>query len=60
MKQSVSIFITCMSVLLLIGRSALTGEEVARLSIKQFSTNENNLIFKETLLDHKKDDEIAI
>lgn len=42
----------------LVGCSAITGEEVARLPINEVST-ENNLIVKEVSLDLKKDEEIA-
>lgn len=42
----------------LIGCSAITGEEVARLPINEIST-ENNLVVKEVSLDLKKDEEIA-
>lgn len=42
----------------LIGCSAITGEEVARLPINEVST-ENNLIVKEVSLNLKKDEEIA-
>jgi len=44
--------------LLLIGCSALTGEEIARLKINKVST-EGNFTAKEAMLDLKKGDEIA-
>ncbi|HEY0656421.1 MAG TPA: hypothetical protein VGD65_24980 [Chryseosolibacter sp.] len=43
----------------LLSCDALTGEEIARLSINQVST-EGNLVVKEATLDLKKDDEIAV
>ena len=45
--------------LLLTGCDALTGKEVGRLQINQLST-EGNLAIKETTLDLKKGEEIAI
>ncbi|GAA3520416.1 hypothetical protein GCM10022393_38320 [Aquimarina addita] len=56
MRKSITIFILP---LLIIACSALTGEEIARLSINKLSS-ENNLIIKEATLDLKKGDEIAI
>jgi len=60
MRKLLSIFILSVSLTLLIGCDALTGEEVARLSINQISSDDNNLILKETSLNLKKDEEIAI
>lgn len=42
----------------MVGCSAITGEEVARLPVNEIST-ENNLVAKEVSLDLKKDEEIA-
>lgn len=45
--------------LVLTGCDAMLGKEVGRLPINQLSA-EGNLVIKETTLDLKKDDEIAI
>lgn len=45
--------------LVLTGCDAMLGKEVGRLQINQLSS-EGNLVVKETTLDLKKDDEIAI
>lgn len=60
MRILLSIFALSVSLTLLTGCDALTGKEVARLSINQVSTDDDNLIIKETSLDLKKGDEIAI
>ncbi len=56
MKKLVILF--CLPIILL-GCSALMGEEIARLSINQVST-EGNPVIKEVSLDLKKGEEIAI
>lgn len=60
MRKSLSILIFSISFAFLTGCGALTGEEVARLPVNQVSTDDNNLIIKETTLDLKKDQEVAI
>lgn len=60
MRILLSILALSVSLTLLTGCDALTGKEVARLSINQVSTDDDNLIIKETSLDLKKGDEIAI
>ncbi|MDC1162592.1 hypothetical protein OAT18_04040 [Tenacibaculum sp.] len=60
MKIILSTLILLASLTLLTGCDALTGKEVARLSINQVSTDDNNLIIKETSLDLKNGEEIAI
>jgi hypothetical protein len=60
MKTLLSILAFTISLTILTGCEALTGKEVARLSINQVSTNNNNLIIKEATLDLKKGEEILI
>ena len=59
MKKIFSTLITGLTILVLSGCSALTGEEIARLTINKISTDDN-IIVKETSLDLKKGEEIAI
>ncbi|MEW7278937.1 hypothetical protein ABW636_10115 [Aquimarina sp. 2201CG1-2-11] len=59
MNKLLSIITTLLVFAGLTGCSALTGEEIARLAINQVSTDDNNLIIKETSLSLKKGDEIA-
>ncbi|TCI84526.1 hypothetical protein [Tenacibaculum sp. M341] len=59
MKKSLSLPVFLITIIL-IGCSVLTGKEVARLSINEVSTENANLIIKETSLNLKKDEEIAI
>jgi hypothetical protein len=47
------------AVALLTGCEAITGKEIARLSINQISKDTNNLIIKDTSLVLKKDEKIA-
>lgn len=56
MKKSLKILVLA---ILFSSCSALTGEEIARISIKEIST-ENNLKIEQTTLDLKKGEEIAI
>jgi hypothetical protein len=60
MRKLLPIFALSVSLILLTDCDALTGEEIARLSINQVSTDENSLIIKETSLNLKKGEEIAI
>jgi hypothetical protein len=60
MNKRLSIITLLVSLTLLTGCDALTGEEVARLSINEVSTDDNDLIIKEVSLDLEKDEEIAI
>ena len=60
MKNSLSILAIASFAVLLSGCDAITGKEVGRLPINEISTDDNNLILKETSIDLKKDDEIAI
>lgn len=60
MSQLLSLLIVAVTFAFLAGCSALIGEEVARLPINQVSTDDEPLILKETSLNLKKDDEIAI
>lgn len=60
MKRLLLLITVSLSLYLLPGCNALTGEEVARISINQVSTDDDNLVVKETSLDLKKDDKIAI
>jgi hypothetical protein len=60
MKKLISNWTITLLLSVFAGCNALTGEEVARLSINQVSTDNDNLIVKETTLELKKDEEIAI
>lgn len=60
MKTLLSILTLLASLTTLTGCDAITGKEVARLSINQVSTDNNNLITKKTSLNLKKGEEIAI
>ena len=52
---------TMLSILfIVITLSSCTGEEIARLKINEVSTDDNNLIIKETSIDLLKDEELAI
>jgi hypothetical protein len=60
MTKRLSLLALPIVIAVLLGCGALMGEEVARLSINQVSTDENQPIVKEVSLDLKKDDEIMI
>ena len=59
MKNLISILTLSICLILLTGCDALTGEEIAQLSINEVSTT-TNLISKEASLDLKKGDEIGL
>lgn len=59
MKKLLSILTLTLSFTLLTG-CGLTGEEIARLSINEISSDNENLIIKEVMLNLKKDEKIAI
>ena len=58
MKKTLSSLI--LAVILFTGCSTLMGEEVGRLPINQISSNMDDIVLKETSVDLKKNDEIAI
>jgi hypothetical protein len=60
MRKLISILSISVSVVLFVGCSALTGEEVARLPINKVSTDDDHIVVKEVSLDLKKDEEIAV
>lgn len=57
--KSIGFLVFTISTLLLIGCSALTGEEIARLDINEVSIDNNNLVIKEASLQLKKEEEIS-
>lgn len=52
--------LTLLILLLFSSCDAITGKEVARLAINEVSTDDDNLIVKETTLTLKKDDKLSI
>ena len=59
MKNLISI-LAITSVILFSGCDALTGQEIGRLPINEVSIDDDHLIIKETELNLKKDDKLAI
>ncbi|MBL3656260.1 hypothetical protein [Fulvivirga sediminis] len=60
MKQIFKALSIIFLVLVLAGCDALTGKEVARIPVNEVSTDDNNLLIKETSLDLEKGDELSI
>ncbi|UII27326.1 hypothetical protein LVD15_02545 [Fulvivirga maritima] len=60
MKQIFNTLSIILVVLVLASCDALTGKEVARIPVNEVSTDDNNLIIKETSIDLEKGDELSI